>query len=358
MQYLTPPQIIKEKDYVPKTHSKLHDIYQSQLEELSEIDKSGQLRRSAEQEGPSIIIFETTQKGLRCVGEQALIALRTNRNQDLITKAETSILQEKSIGILGMSVGASIAVGTVYASIAGNLRIADADILTTTNLNRLRATLFDVGSNKSAITAQQIWEVNPYQSLQAYKEFIKNDNLKEFLTIPTKLSVIVDEIDDFATKVNIRMQARELGIPVVMFTSLGDSILIDIERFDQEPDREVFHGLLGELPETILTNPNPDPATIQKLAVQLVGSKYVPTRALESLPKIGSELTGRPQLYSTITVGSGLATYILREILLGKDVPSGRHFVKFSELVSLADEDFGNTKSRKNILSKLGIKAE
>jgi len=46
-------------------------------------------------------------------------------------------------------------------------------------------------------------------------------------------------------KLRLRERARELGIPVLMDTS--DRGLLDLERFDREPDRPILHGLVGGL---------------------------------------------------------------------------------------------------------------
>ena len=48
--------------------------------------------------------------------------------------------------------------------------------------------------------------------------------------------------DSFPIKILSRLKARDYHIPVLMDTS--DKGLIDIERFDLEPQRALFHGLL------------------------------------------------------------------------------------------------------------------
>ena len=57
------------------------------------------------------------------------------------------------------------------------------------------------------------------------------------------LDVLVEECDDIAMKALVREVARHHGVPVVMDTS--DRGLLDVERFDQEPERPIFHGLLS-----------------------------------------------------------------------------------------------------------------
>lgn len=53
-------------------------------------------------------------------------------------------------------------------------------------------------------------------------------------------------------KVRIRLHAKEHKIPVIMLTSLEDSILVDVERYDLHPDAEIFHGLIGDIKDDLL----------------------------------------------------------------------------------------------------------
>ena len=71
---------------------------------------------------------------------------------------------------------------------------------------------------------------------------------------------------------------------------------------------------------------------IKRYAVQIVGRENVPPRAMESLKEINKTLVGRPQLLSTVIIGSGVAAYLAREIALGNKVKSGRRLVKFDEV--------------------------
>ena len=57
--------------------------------------------------------------------------------------------------------------------------------------------------------------------------------------------MVVDECDDLEMKVRLREHARAAGRPVVMATSHRG--MLDVERFDLEPERPTFHGLLGDV---------------------------------------------------------------------------------------------------------------
>jgi len=59
------------------------------------------------------------------------------------------------------------------------------------------------------------------------------------------LDLLVEECDSLDVKFLVREAARDRCIPVLMETS--DRGVLDVERFDLEPQRPIFHGLLGDM---------------------------------------------------------------------------------------------------------------
>jgi hypothetical protein len=336
------------------------DIYAGQLEELHSITYPAK-------NGPKLEEFVAKKGGgdlagawvyypwsgvlLHCVGPDDLFSLRTNRNQNLISREEQHKLNETTVAVAGMSVGSGIALACAYSGMSKTIKIADFDQLETANLNRLRESLTDIGESKANLAARRIYELNPFADVKRY-EALDDSNIDDFFVEP-KLGVVVDEIDDFKMKVQLRLKAKEHGVPLLMFTSLGDNILIDIERYDLDDSLVIFNGAIGDEAEEILRSPEISAENMKRYAVTLVGPQYVPTKAMASLPDIGKSLVGRPQLYSTIAVDGGLAAFLIRRLTLGDPVKSGRFFVKFAELVGLRDDDLSETEERREILAKL-----
>lgn len=267
---------------------------------------------------------------LHCVTEKEYNLLRTNRNRDLITPQEQSKLRRSCVAIAGLSVGSGIASTLTYQGI-GTMKLAEFDTLETTNLNRMRATLADVGKKKIDITCEQLYEINPFLNLVPYPEGLTKANLLSFVYQKPKPNVIFEIIDDFEMKILLRIEARKARIPVISTANLGDSVLIDVERFDRNPHTPLFNGILANLPEQILKNPNENK---HKYAVLMVGKHLVPPRALSSVAQIGKTLVGRPQLGSTVTTSSGIAAYITRMILLNQNLASGRYHVVLSDILN------------------------
>lgn len=351
------PIILSEKDLETFKNShnikELVDIYDLQLEELARIDNPGQISPKPEGKPEEIYVYYPWNGQLiRCVNEEELFRLRTNRNQNLISTEEQLKLAGATIGIAGMSVGSGIAMALAYSGISKKIKIADYDNLDTSNLNRLRESLSNIGKPKVHLAAQHIYELDPFSEVEIFRDGITGSNIEKFFTQP-KLDLVIDEIDDFKMKVQLRLHAKKYGIPLIMFTSLGDNILVDIERFDLDQDMPIFHGILGKVSEEILASDEITPQDIQRYSVQLVGPQYIPTRALASVAQMGKTLVGRPQLFSTIVTDSGLAAYVVRQILLDNKPASGRYFVRFSELFNLPDTELTETKEREEILKRL-----
>ncbi len=344
------PIILYEYDYSLNDLKKLRrrphwstiDIYENQSKELFEITHPSLvgkpsyvkklklfLRKRIKISAGSWIYYPWNGMLLHMVTEKEYNLLRTNRNRNLITREEQSKLHHSCVAIAGLSVGSGIASTLTYQGI-GTMKLAEFDSLETTNLNRMRATILDVGKKKIDIVCEQLYEINPYLTVTPYPDGLTKTNLLSFVHKKPKPNVIFEIIDDFEMKILLRVEARKARIPVISTANLGDSVLIDVERFDLNPRLPLFNGVLGNLPEQILKHPDADK---HNYAVRMVGKHFVPPRALASVAQIGKTLVGRPQLGSTVTMSSGISSYITRLIILGDNLASGRYHVVWSDML-------------------------
>lgn len=327
----------------------IFDHYSKQLEELFLVDNPSLRFDSDFDKKLSFYVLEKMKETEYIVGtwvyypwnkslvhilnENDLYRLRTNRNKNIIFEEEQNILLNKKIGFAGLSIGNTMLNTLVYSGIGNYIKIADYDILDTTNLNRVRAGLTDLYTKKHDISLKQVYDINPFLSVDCFSEKLTNDNLLSFLDNP-KLDLIFEAIDDFAVKIKLRIFAKQNKIPVVMITNLADNILIDIERYDIENDVQIFNGLLDIDINEVLNNEITEESK-KKYAIQFVGKENIPERALNSLPLINKTLVGRPQLMSSVTIGGGLSAYIARKIFLDTNLKSGRYKLKLDDLFNL-----------------------
>jgi tRNA A37 threonylcarbamoyladenosine dehydratase len=94
------------------------------------------------------------------LGPRGFRTVRLDRNN--ITAGEQDRLGALSIGVAGLSVGHVIAHTLAAQGMCGRLRLADFDHLELSNLNRVPATVFDIGINKAYVAARRVAELDPY----------------------------------------------------------------------------------------------------------------------------------------------------------------------------------------------------
>lgn len=269
------------------------------------------------------VYYSWSNRLIHLVDEADFYELRTSRNQYKITREEQDQLKSKKIGVVGLSVGNAIAVTMAMERISGEIRLADFDTLDLTNLNRIRSGIHQIGQNKAIITAREISEIDPFLEVKVFTDGLTTENIDEFLTEGGKLDLVADECDSLEIKLLLRKKAKAFGIPVIMETS--DRGMLDIERFDLEPERPVFHGRLsvfGPIPE----GPIP-PELRMQILMSVVDYSKVSVRMRESYGEIGKSITTWPQLASSVILGGGSTTDLARRILLGQHTHSGRIYV-------------------------------
>ena len=228
------------------------------------------------------------------LGPRGFRALRLDRNRNMITAAEQDRLGTLRIGVAGLSVGHVIAHTLAAQGLCGELRLADFDELELSNLNRVPATVFDLGVNKATVTARRIAELDPYLPVRVLDAGLTYDTVDEFLD---GLDVVVEECDSLEMKAVVREGAKARGIPVLMATS--DRGLVDVERFDLDPQRPILHGLLGELDLALL----PGMSNRDKIPHMLryLDAERLSPRMAASLVEVDHSLSTWPQLAGDVT---------------------------------------------------------
>ncbi|WP_209331485.1 ThiF family adenylyltransferase [Lunatimonas salinarum] len=261
--------------------------------------------------------------------EAPFVRMRTSRNQFKITPEEQAILSQKKIGVIGLSVGQSVALSLAMERSFGELRIADFDTLDLSNLNRIRTGLYNLGLKKTDIVGREIAEIDPYLKITTYNDGINEQNMRDFFTLGGELDILVEECDSLPVKISSRIMAKAHGIPVLMDTS--DRGMMDVERFDLEPDRPIFHGLLRSFgDEGGLSGLLPEKS--KDIMMGLLEFEQLSDRAKYSFTQIGRTITTWPQLASSVIMGGAACSQLCRMILLNQKVTSGRYYLDLESL--------------------------
>nr|WP_176457525.1 MULTISPECIES: Rv1355c family protein [unclassified Rhodococcus (in: high G+C Gram-positive bacteria)] len=251
------------------------------------------------------------------LGPTAFRHLRLDRNRNKITRSEQNSLGDLTIGIIGLSVGHAIAHTLALEGICGTLRLADFDAIELSNLNRIPASILDLGINKAVVAARRIAEIDPYLRIEIVEDGITEDTIDGFFD---GLDLLVEECDSLDVKVLAREAARSRRIPVLMETS--DRGLLDVERFDLEPERPVFHGVLGEIDSTSLRGLG----TRDKIPIVLdqLDAALLSARMAASMVEVSETIETWPQLGGDVQLGGATVAAAVRRFGTGAHLPSGR----------------------------------
>ncbi|MEU9944034.1 ThiF family adenylyltransferase [Streptomyces lavendulae] len=260
--------------------------------------------------------------------------VRTDRNRDKITREQQQILLRRRVGVIGLSVGSSAALACAMEGVGGAFRLADFDRLGLSNLNRLRAGVHELGVEKSVLCARRMYELDPYLDIEVFRGGITEDTIGDFFFSGSAggdgLDLLVEECDTPWVKVAAREHARRRRVPVLMDTN--DRGLLDIERFDLEPDRPLFHGRTGDVRADDVCSLDRDEAI--RFLLTIVDQERLSPAMTDALTRVGRSLSSWPQLASGVMLGAALITDTARRILLGEPLPSGRHSIDLHTLVA------------------------
>ncbi len=292
------------------------------------------------------VFYPWSNRLVHILDEEEFVEVRTSRNQYKITKEERDFLATKKIGVIGLSVGQSVSVTLAMERGCGELRLADFDILELTNLNRIRTGIHNLGLAKVYSVAREIAEIDPFLKVVCFPDGITETNIDDFFTNGGKLDLLIEESDGFDIKILSRYKARELKIPVLMEAS--DKCMVDVERFDLEPNRNILHGLVDHLDistlKTLKTNEQKIPYMLDVLGIDTAS-----LRLKASMMEIEQTITTWPQLASAVTMGGGITADVSRRLLLDQYTESGRYFVDIEELIC------NKNKSEKKVSEKIKV---
>jgi hypothetical protein len=220
-------------------------------------------------------------------------------------------------------VGSSSALALTLSGISQKIKLADGGVFSGSNLNRVLTGVTNIGQPKALAIRRQLYEMSPYITVQHLESKLSRENIVDFFEKPWKLDLVIDEIDDLEMKILVRVEARKRHIPVLMATELADSVMLDVERFDEEHSRPLFHGLVKDI-EKIAEKPDMNQREWTKHATTIIDPQNVPLNMQQSLLKIGTKVVTHPQLGATAMMTGGVLAFAAKQIALKKPMPSQR----------------------------------
>ena len=309
----------------------------------------GEIWENASFDSKSFELLENTIEN-KSTEEDTFYELTTTRNRLLINPSQQNKLINTTIAVFGLSVGSHTALTWILESRAKNIKIFDPDIIASTNLNRLRLSLKEVGKYKIDIFKKQINEINPYSNVVASKSTDKK-TVENILNAKPKVQFIIDAMDDLKSKINIRKYCQKNNIPLISAADVGDNITIDIERYDHKNQPDPFLGYIPLISDKELSK-----LTFKKklkLILDLLTFENHSEEMLNSLFEIGKSISTWPQLGATATITGGVVTTIIKKIVLGEKIKSGRYYLSLDNLLVIDHNSNDKINRRKKLQIKI-----
>ena len=318
--------------YTPDFKKKFEDYY-SALEKEYPIWQSGRW-----------VYFPWLSKLAHILEEDDFQLVRTARNKNLINKEEQEKFYNATVGIGGLSVGNSVALAIVLQGGAKRIKLADLDRLALSNTNRIRTGVDNLGVLKVEMTSRQIYEINPYAEVELFPEGLTKENIGRFFE---GLDIVIDELDNLAVKYLIREQAKKHKIAVVMAADNGDNAVVDIERYDLDPNTPFFQGRMGEVSYEMLFKL--DKFGIGRMITKHVGPENVTERMQQSLLEMGKTIVSWPQLGGAALINGSAVAYCVRKILCSQPLENNRALISLDEKLEPNYNSSEETEKRRKI---------
>lgn len=152
-----------------------------------------------------------------------------SRTELLLGKEAMQKLQNARVAVFGVGGVGGYAVEALARSGVGAIDLIDDDKVCLTNLNRqIIATRKTVGKYKVDVMKERILEINPDVVVHTHKCFFLPENKEEFDF--TQYSYVVDAVDTVTAKIQLVLEARDAGVPII--SSMGAGNKLDPTRFE------------------------------------------------------------------------------------------------------------------------------
>jgi tRNA A37 threonylcarbamoyladenosine dehydratase len=196
-----------------------------------------------------------------------------SRSQLLLGKDGINQLQKSRVAFFGIGGVGGYTVEALVRSGVGIIDLIDDDKVCLTNLNRqIIATRSTVGKYKVDVMKERILDINPDAEVHVHKCFYLPENSGQFDF--GSYSYVVDAVDTVTAKINLVMEAKKAGVPII--SSMGAGNKLDPAAFEVD---DIYNTSVCPLAKVMRRE-------LKKRGVKnlkVVYSKEKPTRPLEDM---------------------------------------------------------------------------
>lgn len=170
--------------------------------------------------------------------------MRFARTMQLIGEDGLARLHGATVAVFGLGAVGSYVVEALARAGVGHLVLFDHDTISVSNINRqLFALESTIGRPKAEVARARVLDINPDCVVDARIQFVDGENVAALLE--PRFDVLVDCIDGVNSKVNLIVEAREAGLPVV--ASMGAAAKLDPSKIQAADIAKSFMCPLAQI---------------------------------------------------------------------------------------------------------------
>lgn len=146
-----------------------------------------------------------------------------SREELLIGKDAIEILKNSRVAVFGVGGVGGFVVEVLARCGVGTIDVIDNDVVDPSNINRqIIATVDTIGQEKVNVIEQRIKSINPNAVVNKHRCFFLPETAKDFDF--TRFDYVVDAIDTVSGKIEIILQAKKAGVPVISCMGAGNKL--------------------------------------------------------------------------------------------------------------------------------------
>lgn len=146
-----------------------------------------------------------------------------SREELLIGKDAIDILKNSRVAVFGVGGVGGFVVEVLARCGVGTIDVIDNDVVDPSNINRqIIATADTIGQEKVNVVEQRIKSINPNAVVNKHRCFFLPETAKDFDF--TRFDYVVDAIDTVSGKIEIILQAKKAGVPVISCMGAGNKL--------------------------------------------------------------------------------------------------------------------------------------
>jgi len=191
-------------------------------------------------------------------------------------------LAQSRVAVFGVGGVGSFAVEGLARGGVGKFILVDDDYVCITNLNRqIHAARSTVGRPKVDVMKERILDINPEAKVETYQLFYLPETAGGLFD--GRIDYVIDAIDTVAAKLDIVMQAKRRGIPVISSMGMANKldpskiIVTDISKTTTDPLAKVMRKELRARGVTSLKVVFSPEVPVEPMAVNQAASEDVCT---------------------------------------------------------------------------------